>query len=210
MRKLDTIFVHCSATQPTGWFAGLTCSDQVAEIDRWHKERGWKGFGYHIYIDRSGQVREGRPVTQVGAGVLGHNEHSIHVCLAGGFGSRADDDPSDNFTAVQLTELRLMIGRLKDQFGQHLKVRGHNEVSNKACPGFNVKKWYHGKKPAPSVPEKTIEKLTKAAPIGTTGGLGVGALVSAFGGWDSHAQIVLAGVVAVVVAVAVIKWVIYE
>ena len=207
MRDLDTIFVHCSATQPVGWFAELPGFKQVQEIDKWHKERGWKGFGYHWYIDREGGRHAGRDLADVGAGVYGHNEKSIHICLAGGHGSRSDDNPLDNFTEAQLRELRSLIATMKDRYGQNLKVRGHNEVSHKACPGFNVQKWLKGKRPAPSVAEKTVEKLSKAAPIGTTGGLGAGALVSAFGGWDSHAQILLVGIAGVVVVVGLIKWV---
>ena len=207
MRDLDTIFVHCSATQPVGWFAELSGKEQVAEIDRWHKDRGWSGIGYHFYIARDGKHYGARPVHKQGAGVLGHNENSIHICLAGGHGSRSDDAPLDNFTQAQLDELRHMIDALRVQYGPKMVVRGHNEVSHKACPGFNVKKWLKGKRPAPSVAEKTVEKLSKAAPIGTTGGLGAGALVSAFGGWDSHAQILLVGIAGVVVVVGLIKWV---
>ena len=31
-------------------------------IDKWHKERGWSGIGYHYVIKRDGQIELGRPI----------------------------------------------------------------------------------------------------------------------------------------------------
>lgn len=52
------------------------------EIDRWHKERGWSGIGYHWVIERSGELKEGRKESQTGAHTLGHNKE-IGLCLCG-------------------------------------------------------------------------------------------------------------------------------
>ena len=42
MRNIDKLIIHCSATRE--------CDDSVnaSVIDRWHKDRGWKGCGYHF------------------------------------------------------------------------------------------------------------------------------------------------------------------
>ena len=49
MRSITRIIVHCSATRP-----GLDIG--VDEIDRWHRERGFHGVGYHAVIRRNGVV----------------------------------------------------------------------------------------------------------------------------------------------------------
>jgi len=206
MRKIDTIFVHCSATQPTGWFAELSTPDQIAEIDRWHKERGFNGFGYHYYIARDGMRWNGRPLEQAGAGVAGMNSRSIHICLEGGFGSSSDDKAIEHFTGDQLDELRVLLAELQKRF-RGVCIRGHNEVSAKACPGFNVKRWLRAKGHVPeaaTASEKATEAAVKGGPIGALAGVSAGGVAQSFAGWDSNAQIILA--VAVVVAAMFIAW----
>ena len=51
------------------------------EIDKWHKERGWSGIGYHWVIEKSGELKEGRK-TYPGAHTLGHNKET-GLCLCG-------------------------------------------------------------------------------------------------------------------------------
>lgn len=60
MRNIKEIIVHCSAT-PEGR------DYTVADIDRWHKQRGWKGIGYHYVVYRDGSVHKGRDVSGIGA-----------------------------------------------------------------------------------------------------------------------------------------------
>ena len=73
MRHINEIIIHCSAT-PEGR------DYTVADIDRWHKARGWRGIGYHYVIYRDGSVHAGRPVEQIGAHCTGHNANSIGIC----------------------------------------------------------------------------------------------------------------------------------
>jgi Negative regulator of beta-lactamase expression len=138
MRYIDTIFLHCSATQPN-WldYAGL--SDQVAAIRSWHVARGWRDIGYHYLVGRLGTVAEGRPVEEIGAHVRGHNRGSIGICLIGGHGSSADDRFDEHFTPMQRAATEKLIRDLHKRFGP-LRLRGHNEVAAKACPGFRVDK----------------------------------------------------------------------
>jgi hypothetical protein len=37
MRAIKQIIIHCSDSE----------FGNVIQIDRWHRERGWKGIGYH-------------------------------------------------------------------------------------------------------------------------------------------------------------------
>lgn len=134
---VDTVWVHCSATRRE-WMAGSPVGEKVAEIRRWHRDRGWRDIGYHWIIDRDGSIAPGRPETQVGAHVAGHNTGSLGVCLIGGHGSQSTDAFADHYTDAQRRALRQIIADIRSR--TPLKaVRGHNEVAAKACPGFTVR-----------------------------------------------------------------------
>lgn len=139
-RKIDTIFVHCSATRPN-WMAGQSAQDKFKEIDRWHKARGFHGFGYHGLIDRDGTLVEGRLWEVIGAHVKGHNRNSLGICLVGGHGGSATDTFSDHFTEAQAKALRAWLSRALTAYPDAV-VRGHNEVAAKACPCFDAGAWW--------------------------------------------------------------------
>jgi hypothetical protein len=142
MRPINEIIIHCTATRPD-WWEGETVDQKVAEIRRWHMDdRGWKDIGYHFLIDRDGKVVHGRALDKVGAHVVGHNTGTIGIALFGGHGSAETDKFADNFTAAQEKALRDLIAELRSDFPTIKKVSGHNEYAAKACPGFNVPKWY--------------------------------------------------------------------
>ena len=148
MRKLTDIIVHCTATQPN-WYEGKTARQKVLEITKWHKENGWTTIGYHYIIDRDGVVANGRPISQTGAHVAGKNTGSIGIALIGGHGANSNDAFEKNFTVSQENALRTLIDGLMAEHGE-MKVTGHNQYSAKACPGFNVPRWY--KQQAPRKP----------------------------------------------------------
>ncbi|NAZ91648.1 N-acetylmuramoyl-L-alanine amidase [Vibrio toranzoniae] len=121
------ITVHCSATP----------SEQdvhVADIRRWHKKRGWRDVGYHFVIRRNGDVELGRPLSQTGAHVKGHNKGNIGVCMVGGCNSELQ--PEDNFTLAQRKALFGLVTALQEQFLiSDENVKGHKDWGvNKACP----------------------------------------------------------------------------
>ena len=131
MRDIDEIFIHCSATMP---HVDIGAED----IRAWHKARGWRDIGYHWVIRRDGTVEAGRHEAVIGAHVRAHNRNSIGVCLVGGIGE--DQSPEPNYTEEQWDELEGLVRELMDRYPQ-ASVRGHNEVSAKACPCFDVKMW---------------------------------------------------------------------
>ena len=132
------IILHCADTRPD-WMAGRPLSEKVAEIRRWHvQQRGWRDIGYHWVIDRDGKVAPGRPETEIGAHVEGHNRGTIGVCLLGGYGASADDPFEKSFTAAQATTAKRLIEEIKGR-ATIRKVSGHNDYAAKACPGFKVK-----------------------------------------------------------------------
>ena len=138
MRKIDKIFIHCSAT-PEG-------RDVKTEtIKSWHvKGNGWSDIGYHLVIELDGAVKEGRPMHRSGAGVRGHNAHSIHVCYIGGMDK--DKNAKDTRTDAQRSSLDKVIENLKMDHPK-ASVHGHNEFAAKACPSFDVQKEYGTPKP---------------------------------------------------------------
>ena len=135
-KPVTEIILHCSATR-SDWMAGHSLASKVAEIDRWHRDRGWSGIGYHWVIDRDGRFAAGRPETQVGAHVKGHNTGTIGVCLLGGFGGSADDAFDDHFTPEQRAAAWKLIRAISKRTDIR-RVMGHNEYAAKACPCFRA------------------------------------------------------------------------
>jgi N-acetylmuramoyl-L-alanine amidase len=132
MRKITKIILHSSAT-PEG--REVT----VEDIDRWHKERGWSGIGYHYVIDLKGNVHEGRPIERSGAHCKGHNKHSIGVCYIGGVNQAMK--AKDTRTAFQKPAMHNFLMELMAAH-EGATLHGHNEFSNKACPSFDVQEVY--------------------------------------------------------------------
>lgn len=198
---VTAIFVHCSATRPD-WMEGKNLDDKIREITRWHRAKGWGTIGYQWVIDRDGQIGKGRSEEMVGAHVAGHNTGSIGICLIGGHGSSESDSFLDHYTPEQETALRKLISEIKTR-AQITKVRGHNEVAAKACPGFNVKRWLEGKPPRPKLAESTTMQASAVQLLsGAAGG------VTAVSALDGNAQIVVVLICAVVMVAA--AWVMRE
>lgn len=198
---VDTIFVHCSATRPD-WMETYPLSAKVAEITRWHKQRGWGSIGYHYAIDREGEVAVGRPESVEGAHARGHNKGSVGICLIGGHGSSENDPFEKNFTPKQAQALRDLIDDISTR-ADIVHIRGHNEVAAKACPGFNVKRWLDGKPPQKKISESTTMRASLAQ-VAASAGAGVTA-VSAL---DGYAQLIV--IVFAVVAVCAGAWIMRE
>lgn len=132
MRTINEIIVHCTAT-PEGR------ETTVADIDRWHKKRGWKGIGYHYVVYLDGTIHGGRPEAQTGAHCLNHNRNSIGVVYVGG--CTKDMKPKDTRTEAQKKALRSLLKMLRKKY-PNAKIHSHSEFANKACPSFDATKEY--------------------------------------------------------------------
>ncbi len=132
-RDINEIIVHCSAT-PEGH------DYTVADIRRWHLQRGFKDIGYHYVIYRDGSIHNGRDVDMVGAHCTGHNAHSIGVCYIGGVATDGKT-PSDTRTEAQRIALASLLARLHRMYPK-ASLHGHREFAAKACPSFDVHKDY--------------------------------------------------------------------
>lgn len=130
MRTITLFIIHCSATRPGVAYGFEACRrDHIAH-------RHFLDIGYHFYITRDGVVREGRPVSQIGAHCRGHNAHSIGICYEGGLD--ASGRPADTRTDAQRASLLALLRLLKSDFPRALIV-GHRDLNpQKACPCFDA------------------------------------------------------------------------
>lgn len=128
MRKITEIIVHCSATAEGQDF-------RAADIDRWHRQKGWNGIGYHYVVTLDGTIEQGRPESAVGAHCHGHNVRSIGVCYVGGVDRNGR--PKDTRTDAQRASLRSLVQDLLHRY-PGATVHGHSEFARKACPSFDV------------------------------------------------------------------------
>ena len=130
---MDFLAVHCSAT-PEG--KAFTAKD----IDRWHREKGWRMIGYHYVIGLDGKVEKGRPDDMPGAHVEGYNSRSLGICLIGG--CDAAMKPKNTFTPAQFKSLHDLLKTLHAKYPNAV-IQGHRDFPKvaKACPSFSVKDW---------------------------------------------------------------------
>ena len=201
MRKIDELIIHCTATRAE-WMGDNSTAAKVKEVTKWHLERKFSTVGYHYLIDRDGTVAEGRPVEKTGAHAKGHNAHSIGISLFGGHGGDQDDKFEDNFTPEQDRALRRLIAQLRMEYPAIKTVRGHNEVSPKMCPCFQVSKWLNGAEAEKRAERKRIaqSKTIQASSVAKMASVAT-PLVGVVGGlpWQN---LVIMGVLAVVAMVA--------
>lgn len=137
MRRIDYIVIHCADTMPS-------MDIGVDEIRRWHMlYNQWSDVGYHFVVRRDGTIEEGRDITRIGAHVKGFNNHSIGICWVGG-ANEETKDPEDNRSLAQKVTLRKLVDRMLGAFPDAV-LMGHNDFPgvNKACPCFDVCKWYY-------------------------------------------------------------------
>ena len=120
------VVIHCSAVKPDQM-------SSVAQIDSWHRERGFKfGVGYHYVIRRDGSIEAGRPEWMVGAHCVNHNKYSIGVCYEGGLDARGQ--PADTRTAAQKASLRQLLTDLHRRYPRAVIVGHHDLNHQKECP----------------------------------------------------------------------------
>ena len=128
MRTITLIICHCSAVRPDQ-------TSSVAQIDSWHRQRGWKlGIGYHYVIRRDGEIEPGRPEWMIGAHCVNHNAHSIGVCYEGGLDIRGQ--PADTRTPAQKAAMRQLLEDLHRRYPRAF-ILGHRDLNPlKDCPGY--------------------------------------------------------------------------
>ena len=126
MRQITLIIIHCSAVRPDQ-------TSSVAQIDSWHRKKGWKlGVGYHYVVRRDGEIQAGRPEWMIGAHCKNHNSHSLGVCYEGGLNIRGQ--PADTRTEAQKRALGWLLRQLHRAYPRAMIVGHHDLNPQKDCP----------------------------------------------------------------------------
>ena len=158
-RDIIEIIIHCTAT-PEG--REVT----VADLDKLHRERGFKQCGYHYVVHLDGKISMGRAPQVVGAHCLNHNANSIGVVYVGGLvvkgyklGKLRKNEPiyecADTRTERQKTSLYYLLKNLIGYYPGAV-ILGHRDTSPdlngngiiepseyiKACPCFDAREEY--------------------------------------------------------------------
>jgi hypothetical protein len=141
---LKYLVIHCTAT-PEG--RNVT----AAEIRKWHTSPppggcGWKQVGYTDMFHLAGLAErlvdnnEDAHVDnwEITNGAAGYNSTSRHIVYVGGLG--VDGKPKDTRTLMQKNAMTKYVWEFHARF-PHVKIIGHNEISDKACPSFDVRAW---------------------------------------------------------------------
>jgi N-acetylmuramoyl-L-alanine amidase len=138
--RTDFIAIHCSATSEKQDFG-------AADINKWHRAKGWACIGYHYVIKRDGTIEQGRKESQVGAHVADWNAVSLGICMIGGVDADDRTKAEDNFTPEQYASLKDLILELKTRYPK-AKIQGHRDFPKvaKACPCFDVATWLKAEK----------------------------------------------------------------
>jgi len=104
------------------------------EIFQCHRDKGWNGAGYHLYISSLNDVFQGRPFNLEGAHALGFNTNSIGLCIYSPNGI-------PNKKSVKLG--RELINRLKESY-LNIKLISHTlaqvKYNNKLLEEFGIGK----------------------------------------------------------------------
>jgi N-acetyl-anhydromuramyl-L-alanine amidase AmpD len=119
---IDTVIIHHSAT--TG---GSPEAYAQYHVDN----NGWAGIGYHYVISKSGKIEQTQFLRTVSYHTSGMNSRSIGICLTGNYDIQ---EPTES----QISSLVKLIQHLEKRLGRQLDIQGHNEHSNKSCPGRGI------------------------------------------------------------------------
>lgn len=144
MRKIERIFVHCTAS-PQTWGKD--------ELLREFKSKGWKSPGYHIAIGANGELHRLADDKNVTNGVQGYNSTAINVAYIGGIDAKGKG--IDNRTPEQKKSLIYVLSELKEKYPDAV-ILGHRDISPdtnkngivdpweriKECPCFDAKDEY--------------------------------------------------------------------
>ena len=86
-----------------------------------HKQRGWDGVGYHLFVDAEGKITQGRPFNKEGAHAIGFNTSSIGLCIYSKDGTLVSE---------RVERVKMLINLLNRQFSG-LELLSHTQAQVK-------------------------------------------------------------------------------
>ena len=137
MRKIERIFVHCTAGNQ---------KQTIQQLKDEFIRRGWKNPGYHYVVFPDGKLVQLLSEDKVSNGVQGYNSTSINVSYVGGIDKQGR--PLDNRTQAQKDTLYALLMYLKQQYPKahilgHRDIWGKNSKNwKKYCPCFDAEEEY--------------------------------------------------------------------
>lgn len=125
-------------------------SNSVAANEKKQQGRGYAALGYHFFIDKNGDIYEGRPLevmgSHAGTGIISGPLNdpdwgSIGIVLQGDYHHDDDWVWSDDAPNKQLESLEKLIVALKNKYSIN-RLLMHREVARKGaatvCPGDHI------------------------------------------------------------------------
>lgn len=115
-----------------------TSNHTLAIIRESHKARGFydpaskESVGYHWFIDKKGNVAQGRPECRNGAHTTGYNTKSIGICLAGNFDATL---PTESQIQALTTLLKEVMKRYSIPASE---IYPHRKFTQKTCCGLRL------------------------------------------------------------------------
>jgi N-acetylmuramoyl-L-alanine amidase len=126
-RKTSFLVWHCTATNQNASVSSI--------VDYWKNNLKWKTPGYHIIVKPDGSWTLLSNLNNPTNGAKGYNQNGIHISYIGGINSKGQ--PINNITENQKRIFVLFTELIKEK-NPNIKLIGHNEISKKACPCFNI------------------------------------------------------------------------
>lgn len=137
MRKIERIFVHCTAGNQ---------KQTLQQLKNEFIRKGWKNPGYHYVVFPDGKLVQLLSEDKVSNGVQGYNSTSINIAYVGGIDKQGR--PIDNRTQAQKDTLYALLMYLKQQYPKahilgHRDIWGKNSKNwKKYCPCFDAEEEY--------------------------------------------------------------------
>lgn len=131
LSELHTIVLHHSASPRD--------STTLEKITEWHMDPNRPGgafrtVGYHYVIESNGALRYGRSLDEIPAAQAGANTGTIAVCIVGD-----NTKQGEEWTTAQLLSARSVVTMLRSLIRPRLRLCGHRDLTQTACPGVDVK-----------------------------------------------------------------------
>ena len=103
----------------------------IYDIDRWHKNNGWAGCGYHFLVRKDGSIYRGRPENKLGAHTSNNNTGSLGICFEGKYNT-------ETMPEAQLKAGQELIAYLLNKYNlTKANVYKHKDFNATDCPGHN-------------------------------------------------------------------------
>jgi len=102
------------------------------DVHKVHQRKGMAGIGYHYFIDKKGEIYEGRPVNTVGAHARGFNAESIGIGFEGDYNKETLGERPLNAAAMLIALLKFYY------FWENIEVKTWNDLNKETDdPGKN-------------------------------------------------------------------------